>query len=259
MQPSASARPALVLLGTAGWMPQEHRETSAVAVRVGDRLLVFDAGTGVRRLVADPHPALGLADIRHVDVLLSHFHLDHTVGLSYLFGLPAGPEITVWGPGSWCYGTPTGSILASLVGPPYHAERLVNLARIVDLPPVGMTLGNVVVHVRQQTRHTAPSVAFRLGDGVTYCTDTEYDPANASFAAGSRLLLHEAWHTGTQGGDGHSSGVEAARVAEAAGVGELLLVHLNGAVDERLLRDQAARVFPKSTAASDLTSRRLTL
>ena len=41
----------VTLLGTMGWLPRDARETTCFAVREGPTLLVFDAGTGLRRLL----------------------------------------------------------------------------------------------------------------------------------------------------------------------------------------------------------------
>jgi ribonuclease BN (tRNA processing enzyme) len=75
----------ITFLGTAGWMPNDQRETASIAVRVGSSLILLDAGTGIRRLVTDPALHGGVESIH---VMLSHFHLDHVVGLSYLSALP---------------------------------------------------------------------------------------------------------------------------------------------------------------------------
>jgi ribonuclease BN (tRNA processing enzyme) len=239
----------LALLGTAGWMPQDSRETAALLVRDDDRALLFDAGTGVRRLITNPELIDGATSI---DVLLSHFHLDHIIGLSYLFGLPSHLRIAIWGPGAWCYHRPTAHILQKVIGEPYLAATLDDRARIYDLAADGTAINGFAVHAQRQIRHTAPSIAFRLDDVFAYCTDTEYDPTNAAFAAGSKLLIHEAWTTGSHGGDGHSSAVEAARVAYDADVEHLLLVHIAPTADTAELSEEARVVFPPVAVATDL-------
>ncbi|MEX0586831.1 MAG: ribonuclease Z, partial [Pirellulales bacterium] len=66
----------LVLLGTTGYHPNSRRHTSCFFLpEVG---VVLDAGTGmfhVREHLATPH----------LDIFLSHVHLDHVIGLTYLF------------------------------------------------------------------------------------------------------------------------------------------------------------------------------
>jgi ribonuclease BN (tRNA processing enzyme) len=91
-----------MLLGTAGWMPTDSRDTACVYLRQGDRVLLFDAGTGARHLLNSPDLIRG---VTRIDVCLSHFHLDHLIGLSYLPGLPSEIELVVWGPGKALYET----------------------------------------------------------------------------------------------------------------------------------------------------------
>src|SRR2546422_10517421 len=71
--------------------------TSCVEVRGADgQLLILDAGTGIRPLSA----TLG-AELRRVDILLTHLHMDHIQGLGFFAGLyKPDLEVHVWGPPS---------------------------------------------------------------------------------------------------------------------------------------------------------------
>jgi ribonuclease BN (tRNA processing enzyme) len=66
----------IVLLGTAGYHPNDHRQTAGIMLpQLG---VLLDAGTATYRvrdyLVTDT-----------LDIFLSHAHLDHVIGLTYLF------------------------------------------------------------------------------------------------------------------------------------------------------------------------------
>jgi len=64
--------------GTAGYHPSEDRHTSCYYIP--ELSLLLDAGTGIFRLTAEL-----LAEPREsVDIWLSHAHLDHVVGLTFL-------------------------------------------------------------------------------------------------------------------------------------------------------------------------------
>ena len=64
--------------GTAGYHPSEDRHTSCYYIP--ELSLLLDAGTGIFRLTAEL-----LADPKEsVDIWLSHAHLDHVVGLTFL-------------------------------------------------------------------------------------------------------------------------------------------------------------------------------
>src|SRR5262245_44173502 len=103
----------IALLGTGGWMPSDVRETACTLVRHGDRALVLDAGSGLRRLVPGSPLLEGAASL---DIVLTHFHLDHVCGLAYLPALPLTARI--WAPGRWLYGSASHELLGPLRRPP---------------------------------------------------------------------------------------------------------------------------------------------
>lgn len=236
-------------LGSGGWLPSGTRETSCYAVRHSSDLLLLDAGTGLRRLVTQP--AL-LDGVTRLDVAVSHFHLDHVVGLSYLDALGPAIERHIWGAGAWLYGVTTDSVLSRLLLAPYGSAAKEGLFREAHELRAGTeSIGPHPVRVRAQTRHSHPSVGFRYADLLAYCTDTAYDPGSAQLAAAASLLIHEAWVVGERGTAYHSSGIEAARVARDAQVGELALSHLDPRQDHALLLAEARAVFPHCDLAGD--------
>src|ERR1700750_2790828 len=108
---------AATILGSGGFVPTGTRETSSVLLTDddGDSALVIDAGTGLRRLVTDRAQWLG--GRTRLEVLLTHFHIDHVCGLAYLTEL-TGMAITVRGPGAELYDMPTAAVLQRLFAPP---------------------------------------------------------------------------------------------------------------------------------------------
>jgi ribonuclease BN (tRNA processing enzyme) len=211
-----------------------------------------DAGTGLSRLVEDRRLLDG---VRTMDVVLTHFHLDHVVGLAYLPALPIAARIH--GPGEWLYGRSTWEILKRLVAPPLFAIELdAVVVGVEEIPEGGPSLGSFEIAARIQDRHSHPVLALRLGDELTYCTDTAYDEGNVEFARGSRVLAHEAWYTedAPREDSTHSSAREAAEVASAAGVDELVLIHLPPDCDDARLLDEARSRFAATRLGSDLLS-----
>jgi len=121
--------------------------------------------------------------------------------------------------------------------------------------PLGeLDLGPFALSARAQRLHTHPTLGLRIDDALTYCTDTALDRDNVPFAAGSGLLLHEAWYAQDSTDDEtHSAAGEAGRIARDAGVERLVLIHVNPLErsDEELLR--AARAdFRDVTVGEDL-------
>lgn len=240
------------LLGSGGWLPTTRRETCCALFREGARALLVDAGTGLSRLLERPDLLQG---VEHVDIVLTHFHLDHVVGLSYLPALPLPEPPVVWGPGAQLYGLPTHEILERLLGRPLFAAPLASLVGAVrEIPSGSFVAAGFEIATRVQPLHADPTLALRLGDAVTYCTDTAFDPENAAFASGSRVLVHEAWLAlDTSDDAGHTAAGDAGRVAEKAGAGHLVLVHLDPLLtDEAELVRHARARFEAVSAGEDL-------
>ncbi|MDQ2909747.1 MAG: MBL fold metallo-hydrolase [Actinomycetota bacterium] len=242
-----------VLLGSGGWIPTTRRETCCALLREGSHVLLIDAGTGVQRLVEQPDLLTGVG---RVDIVLTHFHLDHVVGLSYLpaLSLPEPPRI--WGPGQLLAGGSTRSILERLLSPPLFSAPLRAIASDVREIPGrgGFGIGPFSLSTRIQELHAGSTLALRIGDFLTYCTDTAPDRGNVGFASGSRVLLHEAWYAQESSEDpNHSAGGDAGRIAREAGVDHLVLIHINPLQEsDEALAASAAREFPDAHVGIDL-------
>jgi ribonuclease BN (tRNA processing enzyme) len=241
----------VILLGSGGWMPSGERETAARYLRRGNDVLLIDAGSGVRRVVQQ---AELMRDVLRLDIVLTHFHLDHVIGLSYLPGLDVKPH--VWAPGEALYGLPSRDLLARLVGAPLFALSIDDVAgEVREVGADVVPIPSFEVRWRRQDYHPHPTLALRLDDELTHCTDTAPDPANVAFASGSDLLFHEAWFAEDGDDPGHSSARVAAVIARDAAVGRLVLVHVNplsASTDE--LGRAAREVFPAAQVGEDLAS-----
>ena len=78
----------LVVLGTAGYHPTDRRETACFVLP--DLGIVLDVGMGmyrVRQYLATPE----------LDIFLTHAHLDHVAGLTFLFDVLAEKKKTKGG------------------------------------------------------------------------------------------------------------------------------------------------------------------
>ena len=120
----------IVLWGARGSIPSPRPgtlryggNTSCVEVCSDDptHVVVLDAGTGVCSLGAAWDPT-----VSRVDVLLSHLHIDHILGLGFFSALfQAGLEVHIWGPAST-----TQSLrerLSRYLSPPLFPVRLRDL------------------------------------------------------------------------------------------------------------------------------------
>jgi ribonuclease BN (tRNA processing enzyme) len=241
------------LLGSGGWLPTDRRETSCVYLREGAEVLLLDAGTGLRRLVTEPSLLDG---VERLCVALSHFHLDHTAGLVGLPALLHVPLREVFSPGRMLAGADGAELVQRLLGPPFlmrRAEDLDELLTGIHELNGGFEAGAFQIETRHQPLHPGTSLAFKVNGWLAYCTDTAYDPRNAEFVSGARVLLHEAMHAADETDDpAHSAAGEAARIAADAGVERLVLVHVNPALaDDGELESFARARFQASEIGRD--------
>ncbi|HJW76639.1 MAG TPA: MBL fold metallo-hydrolase [Thermoleophilia bacterium] len=261
----------LTMLGTQGWIPTPRRETTCITVEDGDRLFIFDAGTGLGRLVEAPGSAM-LERASEFHLFLTHYHLDHVCGLAYLPALFADRELTIHAPEASINGVDIEKGIGELIRHPYNPGAF-DLAGLTlhSLKEGANTVAGHEVRVRRQC-HPDITVGYRLDDAFVLATDTVYDPGTAEFARGVGLLLHEAWIDGVEehmrgkealvarAYKAHSSARQAAKLAAAAAVGELFLIHLNPLMDEAYYQQQQAaarETFSRTSVVPDLYWREL--
>jgi ribonuclease Z len=98
----------------------------------------------------------------------------------------------------------------------------------------------------------------RPGRKLVYSGDTKPSKRIIKLAEGADVLIHDctldASHRDLASNFGHSTAEEAAKVARAAGVGMLFLVHFSPRYDETsALEKEAAAIFKNTRAAEDLS------
>ncbi|QEG41365.1 MBL fold metallo-hydrolase [Roseimaritima ulvae] len=236
-------------LGTSGYHPNEQRHTTCYAVPAAG--LVLDAGTGMFRLAP-------LLQTDRLDILLSHAHLDHVVGLTFLLSvLHQRPveTVRVWGQRSKLQAIREHLFHESLFPVQLDVEWIALEDRVPEL------LGNGRVRWFP-LQHPGGSVGYRIDwpdHSLAYVSDTTGDPIAdyVSVIRGVDLLLHEcnfrdkqvAWAEKT----GHSWTNRVASVAQVAAVGQLALVHLNPLEtgEDPVGLDSARAVFPNTVVAAD--------
>ena len=241
------------ILGAGGWIPTGTHATCSALLRDGDAAVLIDAGSGVERLVADP--AL-LDGVERLELVLTHFHLDHVVGLAYLPGLRGAGGIPprIWGPAQALSGGSSDEALRRIYSPPfYDADYGLVAAEVRELGEE-QAIGPFTLRTRLQRGHSTPTLALRFDDLLTYCTDTPYDAGNAELAAGSRVLMHEAWciEGSPEATPIHSSGRDAGAVASEAGVERLVLIHLHPRGGHDAVLEEARGAFAAVELGSDL-------
>lgn len=236
--------------------------TSCVEVRGEDgTLLVLDAGTGIRRLGA------AVGEVRCVDVLLTHLHMDHLQGLGFFAPIyQPGLEVHIWGPPSATLNLQAR--LARYLSPPLFPLRLRELPcrlTLHDVPLGRFRIGGLEVQA-DLVCHPGPTVGYRIMEGgvsVAYIPD--HEPAlgaprfpqesawtsGYALAAGADLLIHDTQYTDDEYlayvGWGHSAISHVLAFAQLTGVKRLVSFHHNpGHSDDDLDRlvENARRSAP---------------
>lgn len=95
------------------------------------------------------------------------------------------------------------------------------------------------------------------GPSMAYALDTIPCPSAVELGRGVDVLVHEATYEHARSDlaheRGHSTGVEAARIAADAEASSLLLTHFSPSVDGAAVADEARTIHPRIIAAADLT------
>lgn len=210
----------LQFLGTGGYHPNERRHTTCVMLpELG---VIFDAGTGFFRVAER-------LQTENVQIYLSHAHLDHVVGLTYfivplLLGKVKSVEVFS---GEQYLQTIREHLCSELLFPAPLPFTFSPLAEKIMLPDEG------VLTYREQ-KHPGGSIGYRIDwpdRSLAFITDTTADGSYADFIRGVDVLIHECnfpddlaeWAVKT----GHSHTTPVAQLARDAGVGRLILTHID--------------------------------
>lgn len=233
----------IIPLGINGFFPSFGRHTTSFLVLTADDAIVLDAGTGMARLFERRISEL-LAPYKQLHVILSHYHLDHVVGLAYLAGASAERSLVIHAPAPPLVESDPFNALHSLLKPPFFSLPLAQFPMEVRVEPVTgsqFVAGQSLVSVRPQI-HPGGSVGVRLDD-LVFMTDTAVDDRALTFMSGAKLLLHEVWlrdqdvagHSNELSGHSFESGV--VKLANKADVRQMMPIHVHPQRSDEDLRE----------------------
>jgi len=239
----------VVFLGTNGWYDTTEGNTISIFVESRDYQVVFDAGFGFHKL--DRY----LNSKKPLYIFLSHFHLDHIVGLHTLVKFKILREIKIIGPKG------TRDVLETIINKPFTVplnefpfeiniyELPDEKSRIPDCMKFGLLL------------HSSLTLGYRFeADGkiLAYCPDTGYCENAIKLSRKADMLIADcAYKSGQMNEEWpHLNPEMAATIAVEAKVKKLALSHFDANI-YRTKQDRidseltAKKIFPNTFSAFD--------
>jgi phosphoribosyl 1,2-cyclic phosphodiesterase len=231
--------------------------TPCVEMRVGKERLIFDAGTGIRllgeRMVAENRQD----NTGHI--FFSHSHWDHIQGFPFFTpAFMAGNRFDIYG-GLTPNGIsiqerlntqmmdPNFPVPLKIMGAEMHFHNLA-VGEVIKIGAVSV--------ISAPLNHPGGATGYRVnydGRSAAYVTDTEHrigelDANVLKFIEGVDLFIYDCTYTddeyasstSSKVGWGHSTWQEGVRLAQAAGVKDLVIFHHDPSHDD-LFMDEIAR------------------
>jgi len=249
----------IIFLGTNGWYATQTGNTVSVLINTPKRYIVFDAGDGLHRL--DKYAT----EDKPVDIFLSHFHLDHTIGLHIQPKFSFKNKMRIFGqPG-------TKKTLSILVNNPFTAPYSILEKRGLHVTIHELCEGENKIDeykiIAAPLIHADPCWGFRLEISdvskkkkiISYCTDTGPCENLIKLSKNADVLITECSLLPTDEltpSWPHMNPHAAANAAKEAGVKKLLLSHFAAhkytSTKLRLAAQETAqKIFANTIAASD--------
>ncbi len=194
--------------------------TSCVEISKGNTLIILDGGSGIQLLGKTIS-----SEIKEIHVILTHLHIDHTMGLGFFQPL-YNPNIQVhfWGPSTTV--EPLLNRLRRYFSPPLFPVRLNELPRhpiVHEIHNSEFEIDGIKIK-SNYVCHPGPTLGFRLTEGnsvFAYMPDHEPSLGSSNFpndsewtsgyeiAKNADLLFHDGQYSKTEYqskiGWGHSS------------------------------------------------------
>ena len=225
-------------LGTMGWFDTKLGNTLCVLVDTGREYVIFDAGSGFSKI--DHY----IKDKKPIYLFLSHFHLDHIIGLHALnkFVFPQG--IKVFGPKG------TQKMFNLVINTPYSKpiHKLKSKIKVRDITQ-GLKFPFDIKY--EKLLHTTVCYGYRLSANdktIAFCTDTGLCKGMQVLAKNADVLIAESsLPSGTvDKGWPHLNPESAAEIAIKAGAKKLALIHFDASLYLNFkMRAEAGRVSKK--------------
>lgn len=241
--------------------------TSCVEVRCGESVLILDAGTGLYQLGEK-------INVSDCDILLSHTHLDHVIGLPYFMPFyQENNDVHLWA-GHLPEDISIKSVVEQLMHPTLFPLRPDNFKANIcyhdfsageRLTAPHLDKRGIVIETHS-LNHPGGATGYRIrynSRSVCYITDIEHtsdelDEGLTEFVMGTDLLLYDSTYSeeeyAAHVGWGHSTWEHAVQLANTAMVKQLGLFHHHQCMDDTMMsrREEKLREMrPQAFAAKE--------
>ncbi|MBT4491048.1 MAG: MBL fold metallo-hydrolase [Rhodospirillaceae bacterium] len=212
--------------------------TSCLEVRCGDRLLIFDAGSGLRYL---GNEMMAGGETFDTDIFLTHTHYDHICGIPFFkpFFNPQN-KFRLWA-GHLLPETDLRGVLCALMKSPLFPVPLEIFQSKIEfhdfLTGDNLSVGDDVVVRTASLNHPDGATGYRVeygGQSICYLTDTEHvagelDQTILELIDGADIVIYDSMFTEEEYkncvGWGHSTWEAGADLCDAANVPQFVIFH----------------------------------
>jgi phosphoribosyl 1,2-cyclic phosphodiesterase len=231
------------------------------AMRLHNPQLILDGGTGLVSLKTVLMGGPWGRGRGELHILLSHFHWDHLIGFPFFDPMfVKGNRVVFYGVSIEAVRSSVERLFTSIYSPLKGVQNVEADLAYRRMEPSGMEIAGFQVQTAEN-RHPGGSLTFRIQYGshvVVYSTDhgvgeQEVDSRLVALAQGAHLWILDAQYTSEERshrkGWGHSSPLEAVKLALEAGVETAVLFHHDPNHDDSIL-DQMALEAAESAAST---------
>jgi ribonuclease BN (tRNA processing enzyme) len=239
----------VIFLGTNGWYDTNTGNTICTLIESKKAFIILDAGNGIWKLDRC------INDTKPVYLFLSHFHLDHIIGLHVLNKFNFAWGLTIIGQSG------TKDFLNKIINSPFTIplHQLHYRTEIYETPQEQVM--TPFKFTALPLKHSSECLGYRFENEdkiISYCTDTGYCDNAVELAREADLLIAEcALKTGRSKENWpHLNPREAARIAYEGNAKMLALVHFDAneylTLEARKQAEEEAReLFDRTFAAID--------
>jgi phosphoribosyl 1,2-cyclic phosphodiesterase len=238
--------------------------TSCLEVMAGGRRLVFDAGTGIRKL---GNRICETDQPTETDIFFTHTHFDHISGLTFFAPLARRNHKVRLSAGHLAPDLTLKQVVRHVMAAPLYPVTMEIFAAKLEFRD--FVCGDTLQPAPGTTIRTAPlnhpngATGYRVdhaGKSICYITDTEHrqgerDANIVGLCRGADIMIYDSSYTDDEYpkhvGWGHSTWQEGMRIADAADIGTMVIFHHDPSHDDEVMD----RIVAEAAAARPGTAR----